>query len=338
MNDQLRLSALPLQLPSVQKTLAYFLSQQGLKLDPDVDAAFGIFDADCSLLACGCAAGNLLKCFAVDSTMRGQNLLGPIISALTQQRFSVGIYDLFIITSRNNESVFSCCGFYPLIHSDKLVIMENKPNGVEQFARKIKQQVEPVKDIGACVMNCNPFTLGHRALIEYASSYCSLLYVFILAENRSEFSADVRLQLAQEACADLRNVYVCSGGPYMISGITFPSYFLKDSSQATALQGQLDINLFAERIAPALNITVRFAGSEPLDPVTAQYNATMRSTLPKYGILFHEIPRITHNNQVISASTVRKLIQDPDSFELAMPLVPECTRRYLMSHRRSPWK
>jgi [citrate (pro-3S)-lyase] ligase len=52
-----------------------------------------------------------------------------------------------------------------------------------------------------------------------------------------------------------------------------------------------DVRLFAEEIAPVLNITVRFAGEEPLDNVTRQYNEAMRRILPEYRIGFEEIER-----------------------------------------------
>lgn len=45
-------------------------------LEDDIEAAFGIFDLDETLWGCGCAAGSLLKCFAVDESLRGQNALG----------------------------------------------------------------------------------------------------------------------------------------------------------------------------------------------------------------------------------------------------------------------
>ena len=52
--------------------------------------------------------------------------------------------------------------------------------------------------IGAAVMNCNPFTNGHRYLIETAASQCDTLHLFVLSEDRSVFPADVRYELVRE--------------------------------------------------------------------------------------------------------------------------------------------
>ena len=41
--------------------------------------------------------------------------------------------------------------------------------------------------IGAAVMNCNPFTLGHRYLIEKALQYVNGLYIFVVEEDVSYF-------------------------------------------------------------------------------------------------------------------------------------------------------
>ena len=56
---------------------------------------------------------------------------------------------------------------------------------------------------------------------------------------------------------------------------------------------RLDIDLFGRHIAPALGATVRFVGTEPVDPLTARYNALMKELLPKYGVDVVEIPRLT---------------------------------------------
>ena len=334
MDDRFHIRRLPLQDPDVLRGLSGLLRRCGLRWEADVETAFGIYQEDGSLIACGCAAGRLLKCFAVDPLFRGENLLGVLISALTRERFEAGIYDLLVVTARANEPLFSGCGFFPAVRTEGLVLLENRPDGPERFAEGVRKEGDPFENVGACVMNCNPFTLGHRALIEYAAGRCALLYVFVLSEERSEFPAGLRLQMVREGCRDLGNVRVCPGGPYMISGGTFPTYFLKDDAQAAALQSELDLTLFAERIAAPLHITGRFAGSEPADPVTAQYNEAMRRILPRYGIDFFELPRVALKGETISASKVRSLLRGRDTFEQALALVPESTRRYLIGHSR----
>ncbi|MBQ1336263.1 MAG: hypothetical protein IIY37_04965 [Selenomonadaceae bacterium] len=65
-------------------------------------------------------------------------------------------------------------------------------------------------------------------------------------------------------------------GQFIISTRTFKEYFNKESLQEHRIDTSLDVTMFAKEIAPCLNISVRFAGEEPLDNVTRQYNENMR--------------------------------------------------------------
>lgn len=321
---------IPLQYEEEQARIRVFLSRHHLRFEEDIEAAFGIFDSEETLIGCGCAAGRLLKCFAEDDELRGQNALGPLVSALAQDRFAVGHYDLFVITRTYNEPMFKGCGFFPVVRTPELVMLENRPDGPETFCRSLKQP--PFGGtVGAIVMNANPFTLGHRYLVESAAAQCDLLHIFVVEEDRSLFPADVRRRLVEAGTADLPNVRVHFSGPYMISVETFPTYFLKQNEDAARLQAELDITLFARRIAPALGITARFAGQEPLDPVTANYNKAMETLLPLYGVRFVEIPRLCKDGRVISASCVRGLLGSLETAALADALLPPSTREYLAS-------
>ena len=54
-------------------------------------------------------------------------------------------------------------------------------------------------------------------------------------------------------------------------------------------------------------------GEEPFDPVTSNYNETMRKILPEYGMKFCEIPRLkTETDEVINATKVRELLKQKD--------------------------
>ena len=184
---------------------------------------------------------------------------------------------------------------------------------------------------GSIVMNCNPFTLGHRYLIEYAASRVDYLYIFVVEENKSYFPFEDRYRLVQQGTADLPNVVVLPSGNFIISAVTFPGYFYKDDLKETKIDCSNDLNVFAQYIAPALNIKVRFAGEEPLDPVTKQYNEGMSEILPQHGMEFCEIPRKKDDEGVgvISASRVRKCLEAGKLEELK-PLVPQTTYNYLV--------
>lgn len=185
--------------------------------------------------------------------------------------------------------------------------------------------------IGSVVMNCNPFTLGHRFLIETALTQCDFLIIFVVQEDKSRFPFEDRLRLVKEGVADLKNVAVFPSGRFVLSSLTFSEYFNKSKLQDRTIDTSLDVTLFARDIAPCLHITKRFAGKEPFDAVTRQYNETMHRILPEYGIEFVEIPRKTAvqgGEVIISASRVRDLLEKGD-FDAIRPLVPESTFHYL---------
>lgn len=51
--------------------------------------------------------------------------------------------------------------------------------------------------IGSIVMNCNPFTLGHRYLVEEASRQSDLLYIFVVEEDKSDFPFEDRFNMVK---------------------------------------------------------------------------------------------------------------------------------------------
>lgn len=188
------------------------------------------------------------------------------------------------------------------------------------------------KRIGAIVMNCNPFTLGHRYLIEQAASEVEHLYIFVVEEDKSVFPFDDRIELVKKGTEDLSNVTVLPSGKFIISQRTFAAYSNKSELQDQIIDSSMDVEIFARTIAPALGISIRFAGEEPLDNVTRQYNDTMKRILPKYGVEFKVIPRKESGGIVISASRVRKLLEENNFDEIAK-LVSNTTLEYLMKKK-----
>ena len=182
--------------------------------------------------------------------------------------------------------------------------------------------------IGAIVMNCNPFTLGHRYLIECALKKVDFLYIFVVQEERSRFPFEDRIRLVKEGTKDLNRICVIPSGKFIISTDTFSEYFTKGMATTANIDTSLDVETFAQHIAPILDIKVRFVGEEPIDAVTLQYNQDMLEILPDYGIQVDVIARKQVGDEVISASRVRKLLNE-HNWEDIKKLVPECTYQYL---------
>ena len=198
----------------------------------------------------------------------------------------------------------------------------------DDFAAKILHGLPPLgagETSGAIVMNCNPFTNGHRLLVERAAREVNRLFILVVEEDRSFFRFKDRLEMVRAGVADLKNVVVAPSGRFVISSLTFPEYFMKDYVKEKDFDVSSDVRTFAEQIAPRLGVTVRFAGEEPFDPVTANYNKCMAELLPKYGMQFREIPRFSGvDGRPISATEVRRLLAAGDWKALAAR-VPETT-------------
>lgn len=182
--------------------------------------------------------------------------------------------------------------------------------------------------IGSIVMNCNPFTLGHRWLIERALGKVDFLILFVVEEDSSDFSFAERMAMVREGTGDLERVMVVPSGPFILSRRTFPEYFIKETRETIEENTESDIRLFAEKIAPRLGIRCRIFGEEPLDEVTRQYNHAMEKILPQYGIEAISVPRREAGGEAISASRVRRCLEEGTADRLDT-LLPETTRRML---------
>ena len=182
--------------------------------------------------------------------------------------------------------------------------------------------------VGSIVMNCNPFTLGHRFLIEEALKAVDFLIIFVVEEDESLFSFQERFAMVCQGTSDLEHIMVVPSGPYILSKNTFPEYFQKIDDEDLKKNTEDDVTLFAEKIAPRLGITYRFVGEEREDKVTNEYNEAMNKILPRYGIQVMEIPRKENSQSVISASRVRQCLSTNRMDELDM-LVPASTKRIL---------
>ena len=213
--------------------------------------------------------------------------------------------------------------------TSKLSQEHNK--GLEEYLKYLsteKFKNSDNKKCGSIVMNVNPFTYGHKYLIEQALKEVDYLYIFLVEENKSIFSLDDRYNIITANLKDYKNIKVLKSGKYIISTITFPEYFTKDFQKEVAVDTSLDISIFAEKIAPALNISVRFAGNEPFCNITRQYNNTMQEILPQYNIEFKVIQRYEIDGMAVSATTVRKCIDNKD-YDSLKKLVPKATYDYL---------
>lgn len=305
-----------------------FLNTFDLVPDLSVDKAVLIWD-NSELIATGARKGNILKCIAVSKKHQGENLTATVITALRRDALESGYNHLFLYTKPENEEVFSSLFFYPIAKTREVLLLENKKDGISRFLNSLPKDNSNGNAIGSIVMNCNPFTLGHKYLIESASKECDFLYVFCVSEDISEFSYVDRYEMIKLGTAHLKNVCVLPTGPYLISNATFPDYFLKDRDEKEKIHCLLDVEIFAKYYAKHFSINKRFVGSEPLSLATDMYNKALKEYLPKSGIELKEIKRLEHENAPISASRAREIIKSGNR-ELLKPLLPQTTYDYLI--------
>lgn len=312
--------------PTGRKLVEGFLSKHGLQFDEGLEKYYGVYSGSELVGGIGRQA-NVLKCAAVNTELRGEGLLGALVSRAVSDLKRSGVENIFVFTKPENSVYFSDLGFSSVESVHDVVLLESDGKAFTNYLEYCAAFRREGKT-GAIVMNCNPFTLGHRYLIEYATGKCDSLIIFVVEEDVSMFPFADRIRLVREGTADLSGITVLAGGSYIISAATFPSYFLKDSGKVSAAHTELDLTLFGRHIAPAVGITMRFAGEEPLCQVTAAYNQAMRSILPPLGVEVSIIPRKSEGGNVISASRVRALLKS-GQLEALRTLVPESTYTYL---------
>ena len=335
----------------VRRQVEDFLGSNGLRLG-EVDLYLAVLSAEGAILAGGGLQRDILKCLAVSAEARSLGLSVPLISRLLSVASERGYTNVKVFTKPENLSVFESLGFKLLASAPKAILLENG-RGLADYCAYLRAHPAP----GVLIMNPNPFTLGHRYLIEQASlsfriEQASLsfrapegrrnLTIIPVKEDASRFPYTERLAMLRAGAGDLADVL--EGSDYQISAATFPTYFLKNLSDAAETQMRLDIDLFGRHIAPALGARVRFVGTEPADPLTARYNALLKELLPKYCVQLVEIPRLTcipdgtadssaslrMTEGPVTATEVRSLL-DEGRFKAASALTPASTWPYLLA-------
>lgn len=350
--------------PRQRQRIEAFLKRNGLRFD-DMHYYAAITDDDGEMIAGGGLKGNVIKCVAVDDAHKGEAIANTLISHLIAHANEEGHSNVMLFTKPKNRQLFESLSFRLLAEAPEAVLMETGIGGINNMVeqlKKIKEEGEVCKENyqeckkeektnlnittpqhlnpstpqplttttplrGVVVMNCNPFTLGHRYLIEQAAKQVERLFVMVVREDCSLFAYAERKAMVEQGVAHLENVTVIDGSEYAISQATFPTYFLKRLDDAADTQMLLDLDLFRRHIAPTLGTTVRFVGTEPTDQLTRRYNQLMHEVLADV----REIVRLEKEGNAVSASHVRKAMEQGDMSTIRQ-LVPPTTLPYIIAH------
>ena len=346
-------------IPRQRRQIETFLQANGLRYD-DVDYYAALVDESSDeMIAGGGLKGCVIKCVAVADGHKGEAVANVIVSHLIAKANADGCQCVKLYTKPHNRQLFESLSFRLIAEAPNAILMETGVGGIERWSDELRitndelgvkndelgvtndelgvrndeLRIKSVrKPIGAIVMNANPFTLGHRFLVEQSSELVERLYVVVVREDCSMFSYSERKAMVIQGVRDIGNVVVVDGSDYAVSAATFPTYFLKQISDATDTQITLDLDIYRRRIAPALGATVRFFGSEPTDPLTRRYNELMHQQLGEDHV--HEIQRKQQDGNPISASRVRKAMLEGRLWD-AIQMVPPTTIPYIIGHLAS---
>ena len=306
------------------------LNKCGLIPVDNADYRVGFFTEDEDIAATGALVGDMLQMIAVDPAFQGEDLSSRVVTHLVSYAFRNGKRCLYLITKNSAAPMFQSMGFKQVAETSAgATLLEwGKPGIAEYCAGLEKYRAKPGEKLGCLVMNCNPFTLGHKYLVSKASRENDRVILFVVQEDLSEFPFSVRKMLVEQGTAEFGNVTVLPGGRYMISSLTFPAYFSRDAVR-TRQQAEMDAVLFSRYIVPALGISGRYLGEEPFSESTDAYNRILSKHLKDLELRI--IPRFEIEGEAVSASRVRALLRSGET-EKAYKILPETTRNYIVDN------
>ena len=301
---------IPLNSTYFLKQVDHLLTDNELNRPP-LDYLIGMYDEETDeLLACGGLGGSTIQCVAVSPAARSLNLAGKIVTLLLTRASQAGLSNVTVFTKPENKALFISMGFHLVAQAQRAIMLEHDRRALKRYVDYLTS-LQRGGVCGAIVMNANPLTRGHLYLINRAREQVDHLFIILVADNpHNLFSYAERHEILEKAVQTMNNVTLVEGSIYSVSAATFPSYFIKEKSAVSATHIELDLNLFAEHLAPALKVSKRFVGSEPDDELTAAYNEGMHRLLPTQGIEVIEIPRCKQaaEDNCISASRLRKAL------------------------------
>ena len=254
-----RQETLDLENPYDVKLVKDFLGELGFEFDPsEVECTMIVYNLKGDLVGTGSHQGRILKYFAVAPKFRDTTAFALIVTYMTEKLLKIYKHT-FVFTRPENAIRFTGLGFTEIASAEPLyTLLEFGFESVFTYQDYLRTLIVPVEGdaVAGIVVNCNPFTNGHKFLIEKAAAENEVVYLFVVEEDLSAFPFSVRWDLIQKGISHLKNVKMVRGGMYIVSGSIFPAYFLKNETIGDVMQKQaeLDVKIFAKYFAPVLGI------------------------------------------------------------------------------------
>ncbi len=114
------------------------LNENGIELDPFIQKTFGLFDQE-KLIATGSINEGILKSLAVARAYQGTDVINILISNLLDQAALMGYTDIIIITKTKYEETFRYLGFYVVLKTDDIILMENQAPRFKTYLLDLKK-------------------------------------------------------------------------------------------------------------------------------------------------------------------------------------------------------
>ena len=199
------------------------------------------------------------------------------------------------------------------IHKD-IVGFTIKENNVEEKVRVLINDFQCVThfsafdsdlQIGASVMSCNPFTAGHRHLVEVGSKLFDYFVIFLMQEGMNlVFNKTECEKLVNIGVEDLENVIVVP----MSDVFSYQTYWseyndvaLRHSKNIVGLNTYELLNIVGKTFN-AINIKHFLCGIETNDVITNQHIVQAKTVFSKNDINVITIPRKKMANNMLSIS------------------------------------
>ena len=216
---------------------------------------------------------------------------------------------------------------------------DNHNDEISDELCKVCENVIKIKnnnEIGATVMSCNPFTKGHRHLIEIGSKMFDYFIVFLMQEGIDLiFDKKICSDIVKNDVEDLNNVIVIDM-PNVFSYQKFwPQYndaTLRHSNNFQGLDTSKLLNI-VQRSFEKLNIKHFLCGIELDDNITKQHITQAKYIFQQHGINVLCIPRKKlHNQQFDINGTLCRQYLTYKQYDKLKYSLTEKTLQYLINN------
>ena len=222
--------------PEEKEKVRNFLSFNGLEYESDVDFTLVYLRGE-DIVATGSLSHNIIKCVAISPLIRGSGILSKLMTRLVRKLYRKGYRHHFIFTKPRYVTRFKTYGFSEIVRAEPYVSLLEYgiETSIDKFVKKISMKKKPGKIISSMIVDCNPITQDHVLAINLAAHFSDWLHIFLISEPKFFFPIDIRLKLLTETVSHLDNVIIHLGGEYIVSHMTFPTYFLRKEEKKPCL-------------------------------------------------------------------------------------------------------